>query len=57
MAFADDNLKFLPTGTYAIVNAEYKHAIAFNERDQRLSATSADHESHLIDASYDKENR
>lgn len=42
MALADD--KFLPTGTYAIVNAEYKHSIAFNEQDQCLSTSSVDYE-------------
>jgi len=40
MSLADD--KFLPTGTYAIVNAEYNHSIVFSEQDQCLSTSSAD---------------
>ncbi|KAF8803265.1 hypothetical protein BYT27DRAFT_7260300 [Phlegmacium glaucopus] len=40
MSLADD--KFLPTGTYAIINAEYDHSIAFSEQDQCLSTAGAD---------------
>ena len=40
MSLAED--KFLPTGTYIILNAEYNHSIAFDEQDQCLSTSNVD---------------
>jgi len=40
MSLADD--KFLLTGTYAIINAEYNHSTAFSEQDNGLSSSSDD---------------
>ena len=40
MSFADD--KFIPTGTYAIINAKYNLSLAFSEEDQSLSASRGD---------------
>jgi len=37
MSLADD--KFIPTGIYAIINAEYDLSLAFSEQDQSLSAS------------------
>ncbi|KAF8898116.1 hypothetical protein CPB84DRAFT_1815723 [Gymnopilus junonius] len=41
MSLADD--KFLPSGTYAIINAECNRSLNFDEEDDRLSATSDDY--------------
>jgi len=40
MSLSED--KFLPTGTYAIINAEYNHSIALDEQDQCLSTSKVD---------------
>ena len=40
MSLADD--KLIPTGTYAIINAEHNLSLAFSEEDQSLSASRGD---------------
>jgi len=40
MSLAED--KFIHTGTYAIINAEYNLSLAFSERDQSLFASRGD---------------
>jgi len=40
MSLSED--KFLLTGTYAIINAEYNHSIALDEQDQCLSTSKVD---------------
>ena len=41
MSFADD--KFLPSGTYAIINTAYNRCISFNEPDDCLSTSGDDY--------------
>ena len=41
MSFAEE--RFLPSGTYAIINAEYNRSITYSEVDQCLSTTSDDY--------------
>lgn len=42
MSFAEE--RFLPSGTYVIINAEYSRSIAYSEVDQCLSTTSDNYE-------------
>jgi hypothetical protein len=37
MSFAEE--RFLPSGTYAIINAEYGRSIAYSELDQCLTTS------------------
>ena len=41
MAFAD--AKFLPSGTYAIINVEYNRSISFDKEGEYFSASEVDY--------------
>jgi len=41
MSFA--NQVYLPSGTYALINARYNHRISFNEQDECLSTSGDDY--------------